>query len=54
MSYDRITRKIQNSKESSVAFSGDTKNVVSHSPSVNSMKEGDRFILKRANKPIII
>ena len=53
MAYDRITRKIQNSKESSVA-SGATKNVVSHSPSVNSMKEGEQVYSQEANKPIAL
>ena len=53
MAYDRITRKIQNSKESSVA-SGDTKNVVSHSPSVNSMKEGEQLYSQETNKPIAL
>lgn len=53
MAYDRITRKIQNSKESSVA-NGDTKNVVSHSPSINSMKEGEQVYSQEANKPIAL
>ena len=53
MAYDRITRKIQNSKESSVA-SGDTKNVVSHFPSLNSMKEGEQVYSQEVNKPIAL
>jgi len=53
MAYDRITRKIQNSKEESVA-SGNTKSSVNHSPSVNSMKEGEQIYAQEINKPIAL
>tara|TARA_S200002703_G_C3801060_1_gene247581 strand:- start:1737 stop:2114 length:378 start_codon:yes stop_codon:yes gene_type:complete len=53
MTYDRTTRTIQNSKESSIS-SGDTKNIISHSPSVSNMKEGEQVYSQETNKPIAL
>ena len=53
MSYDRVARKLQNSKESSLS-SGDTKSVISHPPSAQSMKEGEQVFVRSANKPLAL
>jgi len=50
---DRDIRRLQNIKEASVA-SGDTKGVISHAPSNQSMKEGEQVFAQEGNKPLAL
>ena len=53
MAYDRVARKLQNSKESSVAVS-DTKRPSRYAPSKNGMKEGEQAFVQEPNKPLAL
>jgi hypothetical protein len=50
---DRNIRRLQNIKEASLA-SGDTKGVISHAPSAQSMKEGEQVFAQEGNKPLAL
>ena len=50
---DRNIRRLQNIKEASLA-SGDTKGVISHAPSNQSMKEGEQVFAQEGNKPLAL
>jgi len=53
MSSDRDFRKLQNAKENALS-SGDTKSIISHSPSSRSMKDGEQIFAREANKPLAL
>jgi hypothetical protein len=50
---NRDARRLQNIKEASLA-SGDTKGVISHAPSAQSMKEGEQVFAQEGNKPLAL
>ena len=53
MAYNREARKLENSKESSVAVS-DTKRPSRYAPSKNGMKEGEQAFVQEPNKPLAL
>jgi len=53
VTFDRDIRRIQNAKEGSIG-SGDTKNVVSHSPAARAMSEGEQVYAQESNKPLTL
>ena len=53
ITFDRDIRRIQNAKEGSVA-SGDTKNVISHSPAARAMSDGEQVFAQESNKPLAL
>ena len=53
VTFDRDIRRIQNAKEGSVA-SGDTKNVISHSPAARAMSDGEQVFAQESNKPLAL
>ena len=53
VTFDRDIRRIQNAKEGSVA-SGDSKNIVSHSPAVRTMSDGEQVFAQESNKPLAL
>ena len=53
VTFDRDIRRIQNAKEGSVA-SGDSKNIVSHSPAVRTMSDGEQVFAQESNKPLTL
>ena len=50
---DRDVRRMQNGKEGSVA-SGDSKSVVSHSPAVRAMRDGEQVFAQESNKQLTL
>jgi len=53
MPYDRISRKLQNSKKTFSSFGG-TKTVIGYAPSPQSMKDGDEVFAQEANKQLAL
>ena len=53
MPSDRDFRRLQNGKEGSLA-SGDTKSIISHSPSARAMKDGEQVFVRESNKPLAL
>jgi len=53
MAYDRVARKLQNSKEST-AVTSDTKRPSRYAPSKNGMKEGEQSFVQEPNKPLAL
>ena len=53
ITFDRDIRRIQNTKESSVA-SGDSKTIISHSPAARAMSDGEQVFAQESNKPLAL
>ena len=53
VTFNRNMRRMQNAKEGSVA-SGDSKGVVSHSPAVRTMGDGEQVFVQESNKPLAL
>ena len=53
LTLNRDIRRMQNAKESSIA-SGDSKNIVSHSPAVRTMRDGEQVFAQESNKPLTL
>ena len=53
VTFDRDIRRIQNAKEGSIG-SGDTKNVISHSPAAMAMRDGEQVFAQESNKPLTL
>ena len=53
MPSDRDFRRLQNGKEGSLS-SGDTKSVISHSPSARAMKDGEQVFVRESNSPLAL
>ena len=53
MPSDRDFRRLQNGKEGSLS-SGDTKSIISHSPSARAMKDGEQVFVRESNSPLAL